>query len=263
VSEHAPEHPVVYELVSSLAQGRARTGVPPEAISAAREAAIEVDVDLDGMYAEAASSASQLEVIDAESLDIAEVIEAANTAAVPAAAPAAAAAAAPAAAAVPAAAPAAVPAAAAAAAPKTKPLAKIAPIKVPAIPSLKRAEPVLAALRTPDRPALPPKPADPPDAKVRAQRIAIAIDVRLHPENRPRVDAHSRDLSTSGLFVVTDAVLTVGATLRIDLLLPGKEAFTEDEHVARATVARRGEGGYGLSLVDPDPALVTALAALR
>lgn len=121
---------------------------------------------------------------------------------------------------------------------------------------------VLAALRMPDRPAIPPKPADRPDAAPRARRIAIPIDLQLVLANGKRVDAHCRDISTSGLFVLTDAKLALGDALGVELLLPGKEAFTEDEYRSRARVAREAKGGYGIEFDAPDPGLIAALAAL-
>ncbi|MBA2538166.1 MAG: PilZ domain-containing protein [Deltaproteobacteria bacterium] len=122
--------------------------------------------------------------------------------------------------------------------------------------------PVLVALRSVDRPALPPPLAEPADASPRARRIAMPIDVALILASSTRITAHSRDISMSGLFVLTDANLTVGAQIRIEIMLPGEEAFTEDEYSAKARIARKAEDGYGIELIDPDPALLKALAAL-
>ena len=77
-----------------------------------------------------------------------------------------------------------------------------------------------------------------------------------------RIDGTSRDISTTGLFVLGSAALAVDDALTIELLLPGKEAFTEDEFRAAARVVRRDDDGFGLELVDPDPALVAALDGL-
>ncbi len=121
--------------------------------------------------------------------------------------------------------------------------------------------PVLAALRAPDRPEVPPIAPLPADATPRARRIAIPIDLALIVDGK-RIAAHSRDISTSGLFVLTTAPLVVGAEHAIELLLPGAEPFTEDEYQARARVARAGEGGFGVELVAPDATLLAALAAL-
>ncbi len=125
------------------------------------------------------------------------------------------------------------------------------------------AAPVLAALRTPDRPAMPPAAATRSDAIPRARRISIPIDVRLVRADGTKLDAHSRDLSTSGLFVLTKGKLAVGDQLSIVLLLPGKEPFTEDEYPAKARVARATDDGYGLELIAPDKALIAALDTLE
>jgi hypothetical protein len=120
---------------------------------------------------------------------------------------------------------------------------------------------VLAALRTVDRPMIPRTPAPPEDAIPRARRIAIPIDVRLRHANTT-IETHSRDISTSGLFVLTTATLEVGVEVDAILLLPGAEPFMEDEHACRARVARRAADGYGLELIAPPAALLAALAAL-
>ena len=121
---------------------------------------------------------------------------------------------------------------------------------------------MLEALRTPDRPMIPPRPPEPVDASPRARRIAIPIDLRLVLGSGERLDGHSRDISTTGLFVLTDATLDVGDELTLELMLPGEEAFTEDEYQSRARVARAAEGGYGLELLAPDAGLIRALATL-
>jgi hypothetical protein len=132
-----------------------------------------------------------------------------------------------------------------------------------ALPPVSRAvPPVLAALRTVDRPEIPPKPPDPPNAKIRARRISIPIDVRLLLPDGGFGDGTSRDLSTTGLFVLTTTKLAVDDELVIALMLPGKEAFTEEEYRAKARVARTAEDGYGLELIAPEPDLVAALDQL-
>jgi hypothetical protein len=121
---------------------------------------------------------------------------------------------------------------------------------------------VLAALRTPDRPVIPPRAPEPVDAFPRARRIAIPIDVRLLTATGGRIDLHSRDISASGLFVLTDARLAINDELTVELLLPGAEAFTEDEHRCRGRIARQADGGYGIELIAPDATLIAALGAL-
>ncbi len=121
---------------------------------------------------------------------------------------------------------------------------------------------VLAALRTPDRPVLPPREQGPSDAVTRARRISIPIDVRLILADGTKVDSHSRDISISGLFVLTRAKLAVNDEISVVLLLPSTEPFMEDEYPCRARVARQAEDGYGLELIAPNAALLAALAAL-
>ncbi len=119
------------------------------------------------------------------------------------------------------------------------------------------------ALRTPDRPPIASRPPDPPDASPRARRTSVPIDIRLVLDDGTRITGHSRDVSTSGLFVLAaDIWAPIGTELYVELLLPGKEAFVEDEFRARARIARRDDDGVGIELLDPEPALLVALAAL-
>jgi PilZ domain len=122
---------------------------------------------------------------------------------------------------------------------------------------------ILEALRTPDRPPMAPRPPDPPDASPRAQRTSVPIDIRLVMPDGTRVNGHSRDISTSGLFVLAaDVWFPIGTELHVELLLPSAEAFVENEFRARARIARRDDDGIGIELIDPDPALLEALAGL-
>jgi hypothetical protein len=72
-------------------------------------------------------------------------------------------------------------------------------------------------------------------------------------------DGTSRDISTTGMFVVTEAPLAPESELEIVMLLPGREAFTEDEYRAKARIVRKTEEGVGLELLEPSPDLVAAL----
>jgi len=130
------------------------------------------------------------------------------------------------------------------------------------LPPVARATPVLTALRIPDRPELPPRPTDPPNATARARRISIPIDLCVIKGDGTRITGHSRDLSTTGLFVLTSATLAVGDDVDLELMLPGAEAFTEEEHKVKARVARESDDGYGIELVGADASLLAALAAL-
>lgn len=336
VAEHAPDHPVVRELVAMVAADEAAEQVPAEAKSAAASVMasedIDVDVDLDGVYAEATQAAvspepepepdlelepepipvtptMELPVLDLEPLEPApaptpapaarpgppmappkpatQVIEKPAPAPAPKPAPAPAPAPAsrrepkPSVAPVDVAKPALKPSSIIPAALSEKrpiapqgktvaiPRPVLAPPGVAKLPTVSRVPPkqsdkipVLAALRMPNRPAVPPKPAEPVDAKQRARRIPIPIDVHFTLADGSRVDGHSRDISTSGLFVILDAELPLHAELTAELLVPGDEPFSETEHTARVRVVRRDKDGYGVELVAPDKDLVAALAKL-
>ena len=139
------------------------------------------------------------------------------------------------------------------------------PPPVPARTSRRPTDPrqMFDALRTPDRPPIAMRPPDPPDASPRARRTSVPIDIRLVLDDGTRITGHSRDISTSGLFVLAaDVWAPVGTELYVELLLPGSEAFVEDEFRARARIARRDDDGVGIELLDPEPALLIALAAL-
>ena len=123
-------------------------------------------------------------------------------------------------------------------------------------------QPLLEALRTRDRPQIPTRPPVPEAAIPRSRRIAIPIDVRIVLANGTTIAGHSRDVSTSGLFVLAEAPVAVGDELTIELSIPGKEAFTEVEYRVRARVARRDGEGIGIELVAPEPALLATLALL-
>jgi len=139
----------------------------------------------------------------------------------------------------------------------SKPQPKVAPKPV----APKPVAPVLAALRVPDRPLIPPK-TEPTNTRERARRISIPLDIKIEVTAGKTIDGHSRDLSTTGLFIVTSATLTVGTAYAISIMIPGAEAFSEDEYRANARVVRRADGGYGIELITPDAKLIAALAAL-
>ncbi len=215
VAEHAPEHPIVKQLVTDVAS--AGDAVPVEAVAAANTVRLELDVDvpIEETYADAVVRKKPPPPPPKKSEPKPEPKQLARSSIIPAV------------------------------------LTKSAP---------KPVAPVLAALRTPNRPLIPPK-IEPAQVKERARRTSVPIDVRLLLDSGP-VLAHSRDLSTSGMFVLTGAPLVVGSTLDLVVMVPGTEAFTEDEHHARVRVVRRGEGGYGVELIAPDAELLGALAAL-
>jgi len=75
-------------------------------------------------------------------------------------------------------------------------------------------------------------------------------------------DAIVRDLSTTGLFVVTSHDLTVGADVTLALQLPDEDVLAQAIHRVAARVVRRAETGYGMLLREPSRELVDAIARL-
>jgi hypothetical protein len=248
VAEHAPDHPIVRELVAAVAvaiddepTNPIAMPVPIQAIEAARQDlradATTRPIDLDSAYAEA-SMVDDAAVISSsppprdDAAPIARETE--RTAPRPFGKPLIA----------------------------SPPAATvITPAPAPSLPALPKI-PTLAALRTPDRPVIPPPRADPPNAKFRAHRIAVPIDIRLDLADGTFADGMSRDISATGLFVLTTAPLAIDSELAIVLLLPGEEAFTEHEYPCQARVVRQADDGFGLELLAPSVELVAALDAL-
>ncbi len=106
---------------------------------------------------------------------------------------------------------------------------------------------------------LPPLPS-PPTAKPRAQRVTVSMDVRLFLGDR-ELAIQSRDVSTSGLFAVTSEELPLGALLTCELSVPSS-GLSEEVHRVQLRVVRRSPIGYGCELVEPSPALRSALSRL-
>jgi hypothetical protein len=112
-------------------------------------------------------------------------------------------------------------------------------------------------LRTP---TVPPLPAG---ARDRAARVVVPVDVTIELDDGTRVKAVVRDISATGLFVVLPDALDVGADLTCELGLPAPgDPLSTTRHKAWARVVRKGEGGCGLELLDPEPELVEAISAL-
>jgi hypothetical protein len=110
-----------------------------------------------------------------------------------------------------------------------------------------------------------PSPGKPREGAVeRAPRHAKPIDVRLPAVgDRPAVNAVSRDVSTTGLSIVTGTGLEVGATIELELLLPSQGGLGVEPIKAAAKVVRKAGGlGYGLEFVEPSAALIASIKAL-
>jgi hypothetical protein len=106
-------------------------------------------------------------------------------------------------------------------------------------------------------PKLPP----PPTARPRAARTLIAVDIRIQHDRRT-IDVHTRDLSTSGFFGVTNEALEIGVLVDCELRMPAPTGLSEQSFNARAKIVRRELSGYGFELVDPPAPLVAAIAAV-
>ena len=119
----------------------------------------------------------------------------------------------------------------------------------------------LVALRSrpPGLPALPPLP---PNAVDRAERIVVPVDIELQLPDGERFAAIVRDLSTSGLFVVTTRTLGLSTTVTVALELPGPDPLSQIHHEGAARIVRRAETGYGFVWIDPSPALVDSIRRL-
>ncbi len=120
----------------------------------------------------------------------------------------------------------------------------------------------ITALRTGNRkPGLPTSPPIPAQAARVAERVVVPADVEIRLGTET-VSAILRDLSTTGVYLVTERELEVDmvVTLAIELPTPGVLDVTRYEVAAR--IVRRAYTGYGMLLVDPSPALVAAIAAL-
>ena len=112
---------------------------------------------------------------------------------------------------------------------------------------------------------VPAPPTQPPGAPSRASRIELPVDVSLTTESErdlPALAAITRDLSATGMFLVTTATLPVGAEVDLGLELPGADALRLSKHRLRARVVRRTDTGYGLSFIDPPATLRQAIELL-
>jgi hypothetical protein len=111
-------------------------------------------------------------------------------------------------------------------------------------------------------PALPPIPPR-PDARPRAPRLALPLDATIERAGHAALPVVCRDISTTGVFVLTDAALQLGATVEFTVETPAAEAWGERRYRTRARVVRLESRGYGLALEAPPPELVAELERLQ
>ena len=96
----------------------------------------------------------------------------------------------------------------------------------------------------------------------RAARRIVPIDVELLLASGVAFSAVVRDLSTTGVFIVTERLLDIGAIVSLELHLPGADLLVQSRHRVSATVVRRAESGYGLVLLEPSSELVAAITVV-
>jgi hypothetical protein len=111
------------------------------------------------------------------------------------------------------------------------------------------------------KPGLPTSPPIPPQAARVAERVVVPadIEVRIGTET---FSALVRDLSTTGVYVVTDHEIQIDSIVTIAIELPTPGVLDVTRYEAAAKVVRRAYTGYGMVLIAPPAALVAAIAAL-
>ena len=102
----------------------------------------------------------------------------------------------------------------------------------------------------------------------RAPRMSLVADVRLSAPASLKVDGRSvqattRDISASGIFLACDEPIEVGREVEISLALPGEDDWSLVEHHLRGTVVRIEAGvGFGLHLIEPPTDYIVQVGAL-
>jgi hypothetical protein len=105
-----------------------------------------------------------------------------------------------------------------------------------------------------------PKLPSPPNARPRADRVAVAVDVVIkHGDTTTHV--HTRDLSASGFFAITTVTFEMGTIVECEIRMPVAGELSVKTFAARAKAVRKDATGIGFSLVDPPFALSAAIAA--
>jgi hypothetical protein len=118
------------------------------------------------------------------------------------------------------------------------------------------------ALRSGNRkPGLPTSPPVPPQAARVAERVVVPADIEVRIGSET-FSAVIRDLSKTGVYIVTDRELAIDALVKIAIELPAPGVLEITRFEATARVVRRAYTGYGMVMVAPPTALVAAIAAL-
>jgi hypothetical protein len=88
-----------------------------------------------------------------------------------------------------------------------------------------------------------------PDSKSErrsGQRLPVRLGVSIRSQQNQPATAHTRDLSTSGIFLYSDSEILVGSELELVLMLPAQLTDGEKRWVCcQASVIRVEPGGEG------------------
>lgn len=141
------------------------------------------------------------------------------------------------------------------------PPATPAPAKPSAAPASLIPAAAMQVLKAGGGPRALPKIPLPTRAVPRADRTAVPVDIRLSQQGRA-IAAHTRDLSTTGFFVVTAVRFEIGVELDCEVPIPGADGLSEKTFTTRAKIVRRDLAGYGAVFVEPPAELTAAIAAL-
>lgn len=99
-------------------------------------------------------------------------------------------------------------------------------------------------------------------AHPRAARMAVPLDAVVRTPDGASHAVVCRDISTSGVFILTDRGLPIGDVVELSLRTPTSEPWREQGHSARARVVRRESRGYGLELIEPPATLLAQIEKL-
>jgi tetratricopeptide (TPR) repeat protein len=124
----------------------------------------------------------------------------------------------------------------------------------------------LAALQSSQAAPIPRIPQE-QGAVQRAARVRVWADVEVtlfDGSGQPAASfiAVTRDLSTTGAFLVCEAVMAVGCLVRLTVFLPGDATFGERQYLVMARVVRRTERGSGVQFEAPPAEFCAHLEAL-
>jgi hypothetical protein len=113
------------------------------------------------------------------------------------------------------------------------------------------------------KPGLPAKPRAPTQDPRIAPRVVLPADVDIVLGSE-RITAIVRDISATGIYLITERELDVETTVQLEVELPvAKGALEVAIHVLTARIVRRAFTGYGLELVSPPAAFAANLASLQ